>query len=376
MSNNTGNFDEEIEQVDAEFEEDTVAAEPGAKPPKPAKAGGGFGKFVVLLLVLGIGGALAAEHFGVIKLPVDIPGVTPAQVAAATPPADTPVPDSAAPGTPPGDIAAATPPADPAQTGLPPATGADATPPADPAAAAGSAMIPPAIGSQQPNATEIKAPGADPFADLPPATGATDTASATTATGTGTPSITPPATPSITPPATGDVMSAPAGTAITPPVMTAPADTAAATPADPTASGATADPLAGLSTPADSAASTTAASSDPLGMPPADTGATPIVAADPAVQSTAPAADPALQAKVEALESQVKKAEDDTAAAKAAADAKDQEIARLQAQLATARSANSNVAATSGDEPAAAPKARKQRRATAAQGSTPRVSIH
>ena len=363
MTNND-NFDE-VETLDAEMEEETPAAAP--KPVK--KSGGGAGKFIVLLAVLGIGGALGAEYMGLIKLPVDIPGVTPAaKVAVNTdaPPAATPATDAGLPA-----------PADLAQGGLPPATGLDAVPPAigtppapDTAAApavtppSSPDMIPGAVGTQQADTTKIVAPGnADPFADLPPATG-----TAGDATASGKPTITPPA--GITAPAgisAPDAISAPAPDAL----ATAP-DTAAAPPAtDVTAAVSGNDPLAAaasdpMATPAlDPMATTTPATTDPAST-------NPVVAADPAPVG----ADPETQGKLESLQTQVTTLEQNAASLKAEADAKDAEIAKLKADLAAAKSASSasSSAASAGDEPVVTAPKKRRVRAASSNTASPVVS--
>lgn len=376
MTNND-NFDE-VETLDAELEEETPAA-----APKPVKKSGGAGKFIVLLAVLGIGGALGAEYMGLIKLPVDIPGVTPAAkvavntdapAAPATPATDTGLPPAA--------------PADLAQGGLPTATGADAVPPAigtDTAAAPATdsaaapaitppsapGMIPGAVGTQQTDTTKIVAPGnADPFADLPPVPGAPAdaTAAATPAPDAGKPTITPPA--GITAPAgisAPDALSTPAPDALATP------DTAASPPAtDVTAAVSGSDPLAAaatdpLATPAaDPMATTAPATTDPAN-------ANPVVAADPAPTG----ADAATQGKIESLQTQVTTLEQNAATLKAESDAKDAEIAKLKADLAAAKSSSSSASsasASSGDASAATAPKKRRVRAASSNTASPVVS--
>ena len=74
---NTEDFDAETEALDGELDAPEAAPAKKGKPPAAKKSGGGMGKFLVLLILLGLGGAAGGEKLGLIKLPFDIPGLSP-----------------------------------------------------------------------------------------------------------------------------------------------------------------------------------------------------------------------------------------------------------------------------------------------------------
>lgn len=105
---NTEDFDAETEELDGELETPEAAPAKKGKPPAAKKSGGGMGKFLMLLIVLGLGGAAGGEKLGLIKLPFDIPGLSPvAETTASTMPA-VPAPPAAGGEAATGELAAAT----------------------------------------------------------------------------------------------------------------------------------------------------------------------------------------------------------------------------------------------------------------------------
>jgi intracellular multiplication protein IcmG len=91
MTNN--DFDADIDQMDDDFgAPDEAGADMGddldggaGQGAAPKKSGGGFGKILLILIVLGGGGIAGAAKMGFVKLPFDIPGLTPVKTAKAPP---------------------------------------------------------------------------------------------------------------------------------------------------------------------------------------------------------------------------------------------------------------------------------------------------
>ncbi len=289
---NSDNFetDTDTEQLD-EFDTPDVA-EDGTAPAPVKKSGGGAGKIIALLLVLGIGGAAGAAKMGFVHLPVNIPGITPA--------AKPPQPQAAATTAPTGtEMPAAT----PAVPGMTPVTGAEAQPPA-----AAPAWNSPVVATPEavPAADAAKAGESkvNPTALMPEAIGAAPS---------GAPGIAAP----------DALASQPAG--ISNPTIAAPE----ATPVD---------PLSITPAPAATAAPTTPVSADPLAATAPAPDALPTATATPPVTPAVVAApDAETAAKLSAAEVKNADLEKQLANAKA-------ELAKKEADLAAAKAKHPKAA--------------------------------
>ncbi len=292
---NSDNFENDTEQLD-EFDTPEATEEGAAEKPVPVKkSGGGAGKIIALLLVLGIGGAAGAAKMGLVHLPFNIPGITPA--------AKPPQPPAAAPATPVAEMPAAT----PAVPGMTPVTGAEAQPPAAPAWNPNAAPETAAAPEAAKPATENKV---NPNALMPEAIG----------TGSGPLGIKSPDAPANQPVGISNPT-------IAPPDAIPPAPESAAT-----------DPLSITPAPSATAAPTTPVTADPLAATaPATT--TPAPDAMPTATATPPAApaDAEAAAKLSAAEAKNAELEKQLADAKA-------ELAKKEADLAAAKAKHAKAA--------------------------------
>lgn len=373
---NTEDFETEIgDELEAQEEAPEAAA------PAKVKKSGGMGKFLVLLVLIGLGGAAGAVHLGMLKLPFEIPGLTPVETVAAAggsemPPAPAPAPSEAA-HMPSGIPAATT-----AANSLPEASGEDALPPLSAdgdSLAAGSEM---AAGDRHaPTRTE------SPNLALPPSIGVAPGALAGAAD--------PLAKPAISPPGSDDMAVDGMGAD---PLAAAPASSPSSDVAPANANTATggADPFAVPGGPDMAAAPATAVESDPLAapIPQNDMGAAPDLAAAPVTAPVVAPVEPApvatdtasaaelatLKEKVSSLESELadlrKQADANKAALKSAEEraskAEDRATkAEAKATAAAQRNQSSAAAAAASDDTPAPVKRRAVRRHSAAATAAP-----